>query len=69
MVPYRPKEDENELITMRRSTLLAIQDSVERAAAAASHAVKISTAARDAFEAEERRLSECARAIQKLTRN
>ena len=38
-------------------------DSLERATAAAGHAVKISTQARNAFEEEHRRLAECAQDI------
>ncbi len=40
-------------LTLRRSTLLTMLDSVERAAAAAKHAITISVVARDAFETEE----------------
>ncbi len=53
-------------LTLRRSTLLTMLDSVERAAAAAKHAIAISVQARDAFETEERRLSDCARQLARI---
>ena len=53
-------------LTLRRSTLLTMLDSVERAAAAAKHAINISVVARDAFETEERRLSDCARQLARI---
>ncbi len=53
-------------LTLRRSTLLTMLDSVERAAAAAKHAISISVAARDAFETEERRLSDCSRQLARI---
>jgi hypothetical protein len=53
-------------LTLRRSTLLTMLDCVERAAAAARHAISISTVARDAFETEEKRLSDCARQLSKI---
>jgi hypothetical protein len=53
-------------LTLRRSTLLTMLDSVERAAAAAKHAITISVVARDAFETEERRLADCARQLARI---
>ncbi len=56
----------SDLLTLRRSTLLTMLDGVERAAAAAKHAISISVAARDAFETEEKRLSDCARQLARI---
>jgi hypothetical protein len=53
-------------LTLRRSTLLTMLDCVERAAAAAKHAISISTVARTAFETEEQRLSDCARQLARI---
>jgi hypothetical protein len=53
-------------ITLRRSTLLTMLDCVERAAAAAKHAISISTVARDTFQTEEQRLSDCARQLARI---
>jgi hypothetical protein len=53
-------------LTLRRSTLLTMLDTVERAAGAAQHAVAIAVTARDAFEKEERRLADCARQLARI---
>ena len=53
-------------LTLRRSTLLTMLDCVERAAAAAKHAISISTVARDTFQTEEQRLSDCARQLARI---
>ena len=55
-----------DMLTLRRSTLLTMLDCVERAAAAAKHAIAISVQARDAFETEEKRLSDCARQLARI---
>jgi hypothetical protein len=56
----------SDMLTLRRSTLLVMLDCVERAAIAAKHAVAMSTAARDGFEKEERRLSDCATQLARI---
>ena len=56
----------SDLLTLRRSTLLTMLDCVERAAAAAKHAISISTVARDTFQTEEQRLSDCARQLARI---
>jgi hypothetical protein len=56
----------SDMLTLRRSTLLTMLDCVERAAAAAKHAVSMSVAARDGFETEERRLTDCARQLARI---
>ena len=61
----RPGAGEGDMVSIRRSLLVRLLDSVERASVAASHAVKISTMARDGFEEEKRRLDECAREVQR----
>ena len=58
--------DNSPEMIVKVSTLKRMQDSIERAAAAASHAVKISTQARNAFEEEQRRLSESAQEMAML---
>jgi hypothetical protein len=55
-----------DMLTLRRSTLLTMLDCVERAAASAKHAVAMSIAARNGFETEERRLSDCAIQLAKI---
>jgi hypothetical protein len=60
------RQELDDSITLRRSTLFTMLDTVERTAAVAKHAVMIAITARDAFEAEERRLNDCARQLDKM---
>ena len=57
------------VLEVSRATLKHILDNVERAAAAAEHAVSISDAAREAFEAEHKRLVSCTKDIAMLFSN
>jgi small-conductance mechanosensitive channel len=59
----------DDVVKVRRGVLKHISDSLDRAVAAASHAVKISAAARSAFEEEHARLTDCQRDINKLFSN
>ena len=60
------KDSSDDIVSIRRSLLKSVLDTVERSAAAAAHAVKISTAARTAFEEEHKRLLECTRDLSRF---
>ena len=60
---------DDDIIPVRRGQLKNIMDCLERAAASASHAIKISGAARTAFEEEHSRVQDCLKDVQRTIVN